>query len=114
MTTAVSSDNYSSAEFLYHTGWRRGSQHYRVLEDWIQIGQEKFDLVIRYFGEWARERGLRAIEAFYTRRTPRGVEQLQVTADGNPEDEKFYRTHYVPADLTEPQPALFHHGINLD
>lgn len=88
---------------VHFDGWRRDSQHYRVLEDWIQVGQEKFDLVLRYFGEWARERGLCPIEASYTRRTPRGIEQLRVTADGNPEDEKFYRMHYVPAELTEPQ-----------
>ena len=33
------------------------------------------------------------------RRSPHGVEQLRVTEDGDPAAEKFYRTHYAPADL---------------
>ncbi len=88
---------------VHFDAWRRGNEYYRVLEDWIQVGQKKFDQALRYFGEWARERGLFPIEVSYTRRTPGGIEQLQVTADGNPEDEKFYRTHYAPTELTEPQ-----------
>ncbi len=86
---------------VHFEGWRKGNEHYRVLEAGIQVGPEKFEKALRYFGEWVQARGLRPIEASYTRRTPRGVEPLQVTADGNPEREKFYRTHYAPAELTE-------------
>lgn len=82
-------------------GWRKGNEHYRVLEQSIQVGPEKFEKTLRYFGEWVQERGLRAVEAPYTGRSLRGVEQLQVTADGDPEREKFYRTRYAPADLAE-------------
>lgn len=82
-------------------GWRHGNEHYPALEEWIQIGPEKFRKVLRCFDEWVTARGLRPIEAAYTRRTPHGLQQLQVTADGDPEREKFYRTHYAPADLTE-------------
>jgi hypothetical protein len=35
----------------------------------------------------------------YTRRSPHGAEQLQVTQHGDPEQEKFYRTHFAPAYL---------------
>jgi len=82
-------------------GWRKGNEHYRVLEDWIQVGPAKFEKALGCFREWVQERGLRPIEANYTRRTPGGIEPLQVTADDNPEQERLYRTHYAPAELTE-------------
>lgn len=88
-------------EPVHFEGWRKGNEYYRVLESCIQAGPAKFEQALRYFGEWVQARGLRPIEASYTRRTPGGIEQLQVTADGNPEHEKFYRTHYAPAELTE-------------
>jgi hypothetical protein len=65
------------------------------------VGPDKFQKTLRYFEEWIRECGLRPIEAPYTRRTLQGVEPLQVTADGDPEREKFYRTRYAPAGQTE-------------
>jgi hypothetical protein len=80
-------------------GWRKGNECYRVLQPWIQVGPEKFQKTIRHFQEWVKQHGLRPIEATYTRRGPGGIEQLQVTEDGDPEWEKFYRTHYAPADL---------------
>jgi hypothetical protein len=82
-------------------GWRKGNEYYRVLQPWIQVGPEKFQKAIRHFQEWVKQRGLRPIEAAYTRRGAAGVEQLQVTEDGDPEWEKFYRTHYAPADMPE-------------
>jgi len=86
---------------VHVAGWRKGNEHYRVLEPWIQVGPEKFQKTLRYFAEWVKARGLRPIQASYNRRTPSGTEHLQVTADGNPESEKFYRTHYAPAELIE-------------
>jgi hypothetical protein len=77
--------------------WRKGKEEYRTLRQWIQVGPEKFDKTLRYFQEWVQQRGLRPIEASYTRRGPAGVEELRVTEDGAPEREKFYRTHYAPA-----------------
>jgi hypothetical protein len=82
-------------------GWRKGNEYYRVLQQWIQMGPEKFQKAIRHFQEWANQRGLRTIEAAYTRRGPGGVETLRVTEAGDPEWERFYRTHYAPGDLTE-------------
>ena len=88
---------------IHFDGWRKGNAHYRDLEQWIQVGPEKFEKTLRYFAEWVSTRGLRPIEASYTRRTARGIEPLPVTADGNPEREKFYRNHYAPAELTGPK-----------
>jgi hypothetical protein len=82
-------------------GWRKGNDYYRTLEPAIQVGPEKFERTIRFFHEWVKQRGLRAIEADYIRRGPRGLEQLQVTEKGAPEAEKFYRTHFALADLPE-------------
>ncbi len=90
---------------VHFEGWRKGIDAYRVLEQWIQIGPAKFERAIRCFNEWAQRRGLRAVEADYSRRTPRGLEALRVTADGDPTREKFYRTHYVPAGLSEKKAA---------
>src|SRR5438309_1235883 len=75
---------------VHFEGWRNANEHYRVLEQWIQVGPEKFQKTIQYFEQWVRERGLRPIEANYVRRSPRGVEQLRVTESGDPEVEKFY------------------------
>jgi hypothetical protein len=88
-------------ETVHFEAWRKGNEHYRVLEEWIQVGPKKFGQSLQIFAEWIKQRGLRVIEASYTRRSPSGVEQLQVTADGAPEREKFYRTHYAPAELSE-------------
>jgi hypothetical protein len=92
--------------------WRKGNEHYRVLQPWIQVGPEKFQKAIRHFQEWVKLRGLRPIEAAYTRRGPAGVEQLQVTEDGDPEWEKFYRTHYLRGDLPEKKTAQLAAKLN--
>ena len=93
-------------------GWRKGSEHYRVLEPRIQVGPEKYRKAIGFFQEWASQRGLRTIEAAYTRRGPSGIESLQVTEDGDPQREKFYRTHYAPADLGEKKTARLAAKLN--
>jgi hypothetical protein len=81
-------------------GWRKGNEYLRVLAKSIHAGAGKVEKAIFHFHEWVRQHGLQPIEATYTRRGPRGIEPLQITADGNPEREKFYRTHYAPADLS--------------
>jgi hypothetical protein len=93
-------------------GWRKGNEYYRTLQPWIQVGPDKFQKTIRHFQEWVKQHGLRPIEATYTRRGPQGIEQLQVTEDGDPEWEKFYRTHYAPADLPEKKTAQLAAKLN--
>jgi hypothetical protein len=90
---------------VHFENWRKGNEYYRALEPWIQVGPEKFHKTIQHFQAWAAQRGLRTIEATYTRRGPGGIETLQITEDGDPEREKFYRTHYAPADLGEKKTA---------
>lgn len=93
-------------------GWRKGNEHYRSLQPWIQAGPEKLAKTLRYFQEWVKQRGLRPIEASYARRGPAGVEALRVTEDGKPEREKLYRTHYAPGDLPEKKTARLAAKLN--
>ena len=37
---------------IHFDGWRNGNEHYRVLEQWLQVGPEKFDRAVHYFSEW--------------------------------------------------------------
>ncbi len=92
--------------------WRKGHEYYRVLEPWIQVGPEKFQKTIRHFQEWVKRRGLRPVEAAYTRRGPGGIEPLRVTEGGDPEREKFYRTHYTLGDLPEKKQARLAAKLN--
>src|SRR4029078_8942520 len=55
--------------------WRKGNEHYQVITEHIQLGLEKFGKAVRYFQEWVAQRGLKPVEAFYTRRGPRGIEE---------------------------------------
>ncbi len=80
--------------------WQHGNPYYTVLEEHIQCGVSKLTKTYQYFDEWVRPRGLVPVEASYTRSTPRGPEPLRITIDGDPERERFFRTHYAPANLT--------------
>jgi hypothetical protein len=82
-------------------GWQKGNPYYAVLEPHIQCGPAKLEKTYQYFHEWVRERGLVPMEASYVRSTPRGPEPLRITADGDPERERFFRTRYARAQLTE-------------
>jgi hypothetical protein len=93
-------------------GWRKGGEHYGTLQQWIQVGPEKFQKTIRHFQEWANQRDLRPIEAAHTRRGPGGIEQLRVTKDGDPAWEKFYRTYYMPSGLPEKKTAQIAAKLN--
>ena len=97
---------------VHFENWRKGNEHYRMLQQHIQVGPEKFQKTIHHFHEWAKQRGLRVIEAGYSRRGPRGIEELRVTEDGDPEWEKFYRTHYAPAELSEKKTAKLAGKLN--
>lgn len=90
--------------FLYSghvDSWRRGVPALTPIEPHIQCGAAKLEQVYRIFAEWAAAKGLKTVEAEYSRRGVSGVEALQVTADGSDERQRFFRTHYAPAGMTE-------------
>ena len=92
-------------QWAHVEGWRKGNEQYRVLEPYLQVGPEKFQKTLHHFQAWVQKRGLRPLEGAYTRRGAAGVEALQITANGDPERERFFRTHYAPADLSEKKTA---------
>ena len=90
--------------FLYpgHVNdWRKGVLHYTPIEPHIQCGAAKLAEVYRVFAEWAAAKGMQTVEAEYSRRGVGGVVALQVTVDGDDERERFFRTHYASAELSE-------------
>jgi hypothetical protein len=81
--------------------WQKGNPHYAVLEQHIQCGPAKLAKTYQLLQEWIQQRGLVPVEASYVRSTPRGPQPLRITLDDDPERERFFRTHYVAANLSE-------------
>jgi hypothetical protein len=101
--------------FLHPThfeSWQKGNPYYAVLEEHIQCGPDKLARTYQFFHEWVRQRGLVPMESSYARSTPRGAEPLQITLDGDPELERFFRTHYAPADLIEHKAQKLHDKLH--
>ncbi len=89
--------------FLYwrhFDDWRKGVPQYTPIEPHINCGAEKLAEVYRVFAQWAEMKGLKTVEAEYSRRGVGSVTALQVTVDGNDERERFFRTHYASAELS--------------
>src|ERR1043165_4116441 len=86
---------------VHFEAWRKGHEQYPTLEEWIQVGPEKFEKTFRYFAEWVKERGMHPIEAPYTRQSVKGLQALQVTQTRDPDRERFYCRRYAPANLSE-------------
>jgi hypothetical protein len=80
--------------------WRKGNEYYSDLESHIQCGPKKLAETWRHFLEWVREKKLEPIEASYAGASRFGAETLQITIDGDPQREEFFRTQYRPADLS--------------
>jgi hypothetical protein len=97
---------------VHVAGWRMGNEDYRVLENWIRVGPEKFQKTVLHFQEWAKQRGLQTIEASFIRQSPGSTETLQVTEDGDPDCERFYRTYYAHGDLAEKKSARLTARLN--
>ncbi len=81
--------------------WKQGNPYYATLESHIQCGAAKLERAYQYFHNWVRDHGLVPMEASYVRSTLHGPAPLQVTRDGDPEREQFFRLRYARADLTE-------------
>jgi hypothetical protein len=79
--------------------WRNGRLPY--LEAAIQGNPSKISSTKALFMEWARNRNLKPSETAYLARTVGARRDLQFSESGDPDTERFYRTHYVSPALPE-------------
>ncbi len=86
---------------VHFQAWQKGNPYYAGLEPHIQCGPAKLEKTYQHFHDWVRQQGLAPVEVPYRRLTPNGPEILPVTADGDVERERFFRTRYAPAELTD-------------
>jgi hypothetical protein len=80
--------------------WRQGQAPH--LEGVAAVSADRLADAMEVFQRWARGRGLRPGEVGYPAAT-RDRRTLRFTAAGDPALELAYRTHWMPADLTEQQ-----------
>jgi hypothetical protein len=86
--------------FSHFQQWQKGNEYYSDLESHIQCGEKKLNETYCHFFEWVRENRLEPIEASYAAASRFGSEPVQVTVDGDPERERFFRTQFRPSDLS--------------
>jgi len=77
--------------------WRKGLIHY--LRELIQGSPEKISRTLTIFQDWALRHELQPQEVTYLARTVGPPKELRFTAEGVPELERVYRTHYVSPEL---------------
>ena len=108
-------------ELLEHVGflasshvqqWKQGNQHYTSLEPHIQCGKEKLDKTYQTFLAWVAEQKLEPFEATYTKASRSGAKPLQISTEGDPESEAFFRTQFRSADLSEAKKQRLEKKIN--
>ena len=79
--------------------WRQGRIDF--LEQVIQGNLHKISSSMAMFRQWAQQKGLKASETRYVRRTRTGIVDLRFSKSGDPEIEKNYRTHFISPGLSE-------------
>jgi hypothetical protein len=98
--------------------WRKGRLEF--LEEMIPGSANKISSTFDIFLRWVRAKGLKPAEGRYVRPTKSGGTDLRVTHSGDPEMEKFFRTHWISPALSgsrqekleqklnkAPQPVVF-------
>ena len=78
--------------------WEKGVHD--CLYPHIQCGSEKLAKTFVLFKEWAQESRLVSVEAALRGSARDQSHDLKVTADADPEMERFFRVYYAPADIT--------------
>ena len=79
--------------------WRKG--RFACLEELIFVNPDKIANTMTLFREWAVNRNLKPSETAYLARTTGPRRDLQFSKSGDPEIERFYRTHYVSPGFSE-------------
>ncbi|MBI2481174.1 MAG: DUF2293 domain-containing protein, partial [Planctomycetia bacterium] len=90
----------SFLSFSHIQQWKTGNEHYTELESHIQCGEKRLNDSYRHFLEWVSRKKLEPIEVPYVRTSRFDSIPLQVTEDGDPEREQFFRTHFRRSDLS--------------
>lgn len=102
-------------EFLSHSAvelWRKRHPDFESLQKHIQCGEKKLDLTYQHFQEWVNRNSLESFIGSYTSASPSGPESLQVSADGDPETEAFFKTKFRPSNLTEAKKSRIEKKVN--
>ena len=79
--------------------WRKGRIDF--LERVVQGNLNKISSAMAAFRRWVQAKGLQPSETSYVCRTRSGIRDLQFSKSGDPNIEKFYRTHFVSPELSE-------------
>jgi len=79
--------------------WRKGKISY--LEKVIQVNLSKITFCMKYFRDWAKEKGLKPSPSVYLTRARGGKKDLRFSISGHPTIELSYRTHFVSPNLSE-------------
>jgi hypothetical protein len=80
--------------------WRYGRGP--TLEDYLPVGSEKLDDLIRQFERWVADKGLKPTEVSYITAT-RDRRDLRFTKRGDDKAERAWRTQWTSPDLPEKQ-----------
>jgi hypothetical protein len=83
--------------------WRRGTIDYLLRN--LQGTPEKVRKALSVLREWALAKGLQPSETAYVRATREGTVNLIFQPDGDPDEERIFRTHYVSPSLGETKQA---------
>ncbi len=74
--------------------------------------RKKLGSTFESFFEWVGQQRLEPFEATYVAASRGDVHQLQITEDGNPEQEQFFRTHFRPANLSPAKKKQLEKKVN--
>ena len=79
--------------------WRKG--RFACLEELIFVNPDKIAIAMSLFQAWAHNHNLKPSETAYLVRTTGPRRDLKFSKSGDPDIERFYRTHYVSPALSE-------------
>jgi hypothetical protein len=93
-------------------GWQREHDYYRVLEEHIECGAAKLQIVFDTFRRWASEHGLEAMPAIYQASSVRETRDLKIVSPQNAALDSFYRTRYRRSNLSPARRKAIEKKIN--
>ena len=83
--------------------WQQGNPAFDSLVPYIECGERKLKQTWSEFFTWVKEQKLEPFTAEYFGISRAGPTALKISPDDNAEQERFFRTHFRPANLTDKQ-----------